>query len=371
MKKNISYDRKTPFNSLPMLPVNSEAFRDPDVLLKLASARGALGKLDGIVRTLPNPKMLINTIALREAKSSSEIENIFTSNEELYQAIAVDTINQSPSAREVLNYREALEAGMFLFEKERGINLNVILKIYQTIEETSQGIRPVTLPVVIRKGGSSITSGSVVYTPPRGPGILEKLLDNWVGFLSNKGLDPLLMMAVAHYQFEAIHPFADGNGRTGRILNVLLLKQLGLLNDPVLYLSAYIVHHKNDYYHYLSSVTERQNWKAWLLFVLEGMEQTCNYTIRLIEQIQALYQAMNTHILSVNPKYNSEIIKLLFYQPYIRAVHIVNTPECGIKSRQGATTKLNELLKMNMISKKIIGRETVYINFQLIGVLSQ
>jgi len=366
-----SYDRNTPYNNLPSLPVDCDALSDKDVLLKLASARGALGKLDGIVRTLPNPKMLINSITLREAKDSSEIENIFTSNDELYEALAVETTQMSASAREVLNYREALDKGMALLDQENKINLETILSVFQTIEETTQGIRPSTLPIVIRKGGSSLTSGNVVYTPPRGPDVIENLLDNWIDFVTNSELDPLLTMAVSHYQFEAIHPFADGNGRTGRILNILLLKQQGLLQDPVLYLSGFIIRHKNDYYHYLSSVTERQSWKQWFLYLLEGIEQTCNYTIDLIERINELHQSVSDYILQKDPKFNQEIIKLLFFQPYIRAVHVVDHQACGIKSRQGATTQLNKLVSMNMIGKKQVGRETVYINHQLMQVLSQ
>lgn len=371
MAEQIPYDRKNPFNALPLLPLQHKALKDPDVLLQLAKSRAALGKLDGIVHTLPNPQMLTNTITLREAKDSSEIENIFTSTDELYQALAVETTRMSEPTREVLNYREALDKGLDLLMDNPGFDLETILSVYQTIEETTQGIRPHTLPVVIRKGGSSLTSGQVVYTPPRGKGILEKLMDNWIEFVNTSELDPLLALAVSHYQFEAIHPFSDGNGRTGRILNVLLLKQKGLLEYPVLYLSGYIINHKNDYYHLLSSVTERQNWKDWLMYVLQGVEQTCYATIELIERINELQKSMNNYILSESPKFNKEVLKLLFFQPYIRAVHIVNTPSCGIKSRQGATNLLNSLVDLNMLSKKQVGRETVFINHQLMHVLSE
>jgi len=176
MSKQIPYDRNSPYNLLPVLPPLDEKVLDIEILTKLAQTRGVLGKLDGIVRTLPNPLMLVNTITLREAKDSSEIENIFTTHDELYQALAIDTTEMSTSAREVLRYREALEVGVKLVHEKQQIDIETILAIYQKIEDTSQGIRPPTLTTVIKKGGSSMTSGQIIYTPPRGKGIIENLL---------------------------------------------------------------------------------------------------------------------------------------------------------------------------------------------------
>lgn len=373
MSKKVPYDRNSPYNQLPLLPPLDEKVMDIEILTKLAKTRGTLGKLDGIVRTLPNPYMLVNTITLSEAKDSSEIENIFTTHDELYQAIAVDTTEMSASAREVLRYREALEVGISMLQEKERLDFETILAVYQKIEDTTQGIRPPTLSTVIKKGGSSMTSGSVIYTPPRGKGVIENLMDNWLKYANSKEFDydPLLKMAITHYQFEAIHPFADGNGRTGRILNLLLLMQFDLLAYPVLYLSGFIIRNKNDYYANLGAVTERFSWKNWILFILEGVEQTSYYTIELIEKINELYTNVKNYILEEDPKFNPEIIKLLFHQPYIRAVHIVQSPECKIASRQTADKKLMELVKMNMLSKKQVGRETVYINNQLIGVISE
>lgn len=372
MSKHIPYDRNSPYNQLPVLPPLDEKVLDIAILTKLAQTRGVLGKLDGIVRTLPNPLMLINTITLREAKDSSEIENIFTTHDELYQALAIDTTEMSSSAREVLRYREALEVGVKLVHEKQQIDIETILAIYQKIENTSQGIRPPTLTTVIKKGGSSMTSGQIIYTPPRGKGIIENLLENLIDFMNDKNFthDPLLKMAITHYQFEAIHPFADGNGRTGRILNLLLLMQYDLLAYPVLYLSGFIIRNKNEYYASLGAVTERFSWKNWILFILEGVEQTSYYTIQLIEKVNELYENVKNYILDEDPKFNTEIIKLLFHQPYIRAVHIVNSPSCKISSRQTADKKLMQLVGMNMLSKKQVGRETVYINNQLIGVIA-
>ena len=374
MSSKIPYDRMNPYNQLPLLPPLEEKILDIEILTKLANARGALGKLDGIVKTLPNPEMLVNTIILREAKDSSEIENIFTTHDELYQSMAVETTEMSSNAREVLRYREALEVGFKTLKTTNEIELSTILAIYQKIENTTQGIRPPTLSTVIKKGGSSMTSGQVIYTPPRGKGIIENLLNNWIDYCNDTTMhnyDGLIKMAIAHYQFEAIHPFSDGNGRTGRILNLLLLAQKELLTYPILYLSGYIIRNKNDYYANLGAVTERFSWKNWILFILEGVEQTSYYTIGLIEKINQLYTNIKEFILEENPKFNQEIIKLLFYQPYIRAVNIVGTPSCKISSRQTADKKLMELVELNMLSKKQVGRETVYINHQLITLIAE
>jgi Fic family protein len=374
MSRKIPYDRISPYNQLPLLPPLEEKIMDLEIMTKLANARGALGKLDGIVRTLPNPEMLVNTITLREAKDSSEIENIFTSHDELYQAMAIETTEMSANAREVLRYKEALEIGFKTLKSTNKIEMSTILAIYQKIENTTQGIRPPTLSTVIKKGGSSMTSGQVIYTPPRGKGIIENLLNNWLEYCNdNKAYkyDGLIKMAFLHYQFEAIHPFSDGNGRTGRILNLLLLSQKELLTYPVLYLSGYIIRNKNEYYATLGAVTERFSWKKWILFILEGVEQTSYYTINLIEKINELFENIKSYILNENPKFNQEIIKLLFYQPYIRAINIVNTPSCKITSRQTADKKLMELVELNMLSKKHVGRETVYINHQLISLISE
>ena len=182
MSTKIPYDRINPYNQLPLLPPLEEKIMDLEIMTKLANARGALGKLDGIVRTLPNPEMLVNTITLREAKDSSEIENIFTIHDELYQAMAVETTEMSANAREVLRYREALDIGFKTLKSTNKMEMSTILAIYQKMENTTQGIRPPTLSTVIKKGGSSMTSGQVIYTPPRGKGIIEVLLNNWLEY---------------------------------------------------------------------------------------------------------------------------------------------------------------------------------------------
>ena len=373
MDRVLPYDRARPYNQLPKLPPVDEKVMDIEILTRLAGVRGSLGKLDGIVRTLPNPEMLINTIVLREAKASSEIENIFTTNDELYRAMAIETTGMTANAREVLRYREALYSGLNSLKQSMKIDQDTVLAVYRTLENTSQGYRPHTLHTVIRKGGSSLTSGDLVYTPPRGEGIIEDKMKNWIEYCRDNekyDYDTLIKLAVSHYQFEAIHPFADGNGRTGRILNILLLNQQKLLEYPVLYLSGYIIRNKDDYYHKIAGVTQRHAWKPWIMYILEGIDQTCKYTIGLIEQINELFDEMRKYILSKYPAFNQEIIRLLFFQPYIRAANVLRSPEAGITTRQTATTRLNELEKINMVSRKSVGRETVYINNQLISLLS-
>ena len=374
MAKTIQYDRNKPYNHLPLLPPPDEKSIDMEVMNKLIKVSTALGKLDGIVKTLPNPEMLVNTIALRESKDSSGIENIFTSNDELYQSLVIETTTISDNAKEVLNYREALDIGFKMIKERKEIDMDIIIAIYRKIKNTNLSVRSPMEQTVIRKRGSSLTSGNIIYTPPRGTSIIAKKMKNWLAYCNDDqryNYASLLKMAIAHYQFEAIHPFGDGNGRTGRILNILYLNQKGLLESPILYLSAFIIKNKSDYYYYLGGVTERHSWKPWIMFILEGIEQTCYYTIQIIEQINALYKNMKAYILSVIPNFNQEIIKLLFFQPYIRAINIVNTPECGIKTWQTADFKLRNLNKLNVIDKKKIGRETVYINHQLINLLSE
>lgn len=368
----ITYDRNTANNNLPLLPPAEEILMNKDILLKLIKARAALAKLDGIVQTLPNPLMLINTINIREAKDSSEIENIYTSTDELYEAMTTESKEPSGNVKEVLKYKEALYAGSKELEANKELNEKTILRIFGSIKDTSIGFRAPNVPIVIKKRGSTLTSGKTIYTPPRGKGIIEKLITNLLEFINDDtkyDYDPLLKMAITHYQFEAIHPFTDGNGRTGRILNILQLLSKGLLKYPVLYLSSYIIKNKDDYYFNLSGVTERQDWKTWILFMLEGVEQTSYYTIELIERINELHKSTQEYVKENIKNYNLEIIRLLFFQPYLRARNIVQDPLCGIKSIKTADKKLQELVKLGIIAKKSIGKEVVYINHSLIDTL--
>lgn len=365
----MTFERNRPFNQLPLLPPEEDKIYDKEVLLALAKAHRSLGKLDGISRKLPNPLMLVNTISLQEAKSSSEIENIFTTHDELYKAIATTDTAISPAAKEVLRYRESLWTGIEYITKHNRIDPETIIKIYQNIKQTRTGIRSEHSNVRIIKEGKSITGGEVVYTPPKGDEILKKLLDNLMIFLNydkKYNLDPLLKMVIGHYQFEAIHPFPDGNGRTGRILNTLIMMNKGLLRYPILYLSKFIINNKESYYHYLNGVSSRGDWKRWLLYMLEAVDETANFTVNKIEEITTQFDTTRNHIEKNIPNLDFSVIEAIFTQPYIKAIHIVSDK---IKSRNTARKYLDKLCDIQVLELKPIGNENVYINNDLVRIL--
>jgi Fic family protein len=367
----IKFDRAEPFNSLPLLPPEDNKIYTKEVLLALAKANRALGKLDGISQKLPNPLMLVNTISLQEAKSSSEIENIFTTDDELYKAISTTDTSISPAAKEVMNYREALWIGIEGIKQKDNIELNSIIDIYQTIKQTKTGIRQEHSNVRIVKEGESLTSGEVVYTPPKGNEIIQVLLNNFIEFISDDkkyDIDPLLKLAISHYQFEAIHPFSDGNGRTGRILNTLILIEKGLLNYPILYLSKYIINNKDSYYHYLNSVSSREDWKGWLIYMLTAIMETAQFTVSKIEEITQQFEDTRNYISKKFPKLDYSIIEAIFTQPYIKAIHIVGDK---IKSRNTARKYLDQLCSIQVLEMKHIGNEIVYINNDLVRILEK
>jgi len=365
----MTFERTSPFNQLPLLPPEDGQIYDKEVLLLLAKAHRSLGKLEGISRKLPNPLMLVNTISLQEAKTSSEIENIFTTDDELYKAISTTDTLISPAAKEVLRYRKSLWTGIDHINTHGSIDLNAIIQIYQNIKQTQTGIRSAHSNVRIIKEGKSITSGEVIYTPPQGDDILKVLMDNLLTFLNNDekhNIDPLLKMAIAHYQFEAIHPFPDGNGRTGRILNTLLMMNKGLLSHPILYLSKYIINNKDSYYHYLNGVSSRGDWKRWLLYMLNGVDETANYTVMKIEEITQQIDATRAHVERHFPKLDFVVIEAIFTQPYIKAIHLLNNK---IKSRNTARKYLDQLCSIQVLELRHIGNENVYINNDLVRIL--
>ncbi|HEY8935771.1 MAG TPA: Fic family protein, partial [Cyclobacteriaceae bacterium] len=312
------------------------------------------------------------TIALQEAKTSTAIENIFTTEDELYKAIS-DTTDESkanPATKEVLKYREALWAGNLQLETEKAITLNLITKVFQQIKSTQAGLRSPQAQIVIRQGQSEFRTGEIVYTPPRGEGVVEKLIDNLIEYLNDDTkypTDPLLKMCVAHYQFEAIHPFSDGNGRTGRILNLLYLVNKGLLSKPVLYLSKYIIVNKDDYYFNLGAVTQRESWKSWILYMLDAIEKTSILTNRIINEIVEQMEATLDHGRKHIKWYNKEINEALFSQPYSRTKIVSNLT--GKKSRTTILNYMDELTKAKILSSKKEGNEVYYLNDDLIRIL--
>jgi Fic family protein len=365
----MKYDRNLPYNNLPVLPP-SESVIDKEVLKKWGLASRALAELNKNIMRIPNPLMLINTISLQEAQSSTAIENIFTTEDELYKAVS-DTVKEdaaNPATKEVLRYREALWGGYNTLIKKKVFDKAVAIKIFQQIKNTKQGIRPPQSQVVIKRGQSLIKPGEIIYTPPRGIGVVEKKIDNLFNFLNKTNeFDPLLKMAIAHYQFEAIHPFTDGNGRTGRILNLLYLVDQKLLSHPVLYLSKYIINHKDNYYHLLSGVTQRGAWKPWLLFILNAVEDTAQITNQKIDEILSQMEATYRYTHAKLKWYTYELNQALFSQPYVKQKFIGEIT--GARSRTTLTKYMQQLTKLGVVSAHEDGREVFYINDDLIRIL--
>jgi Fic family protein len=363
------FDRNKPYNNLPNLPIDDK-FIDKDILKQWGLASRALAELNRNILRIPNPNMLINTIALQEAQSSTAIENIFTTQDELYKAVSDSLKEQeaNPSTKEVLRYREALWEGFNKVKKSNFINIEVIISIFQTIKETSQGIRPPQSQVVIKRGESELRSGEIIYTPPRGEGIIENKLDNLIKFLNeDKSTDPLLKMAIAHYQFEAIHPFTDGNGRTGRIINLLYLVSQNLISHPVLYLSKYIIENKDDYYFALSAVTQRNSWKPWIQYMLKAVLNTSLNTNQIIDDILNQMEATYNYAKPKLKWYSLELNQAIFSQPYIKQKVIGEV--INVKSRTTLTKYVKELIQLGILSSKEDGREVFYVNNDLIRIL--
>ena len=369
--KQIPHDRNKPYNHLPILPPEDEKIISLDVLKALNEANKALAELKGYAKKLPNQSMLVNTIALREAKASSAIENIFTTDDELYQAISINDTGLNQNAKEVLKYRQALWTGFEHIQKNKKVDLKLMIQLYQEVKEMSDGIRPAQTETVIKKRGNGLLSGNVIYTPPRGEHIIEEKLNNLIEFINDDekyDYDPLLKLAISHYQFEAIHPFRDGNGRTGRILCILLLVQKGLIELPILYLSAFIINKKDDYYHLLNQVTSQRTWKNWILYILQAVEETSKYTIQKIEQIDRLYQTTTEFINTELPHIRKETIEKIFEQPYISPKSLIDQ---NVKSVNTAKKYLKEMEQLGITSPKKVGKEIIYINVDLLNILSE
>ncbi len=366
------FDRSIPYNNLPLLPPSSEIDNDPDILKKLVSSSRALASVNINVMRLPNPYMLVNTIALQEAKTSTEIENIFTTEDKLYKAVSDNKSEEKAdrAVKEVLRYREALWAGFHALKETKVLNLQSVLSIFRQIKSTSSGIRPSQANVVIKRGQSEFRPGEIIYTPPRGNDIVEQLLDNLLSYLNDDikySTDPLIKMCVAHYQFEAIHPFQDGNGRTGRILNLIYLIKSGLLNQPVLYLSKYIIINKSDYYFNLGAVTQMGSWKNWILYMLDAVENTSALTNNLINDIMEQMDSTLKYGKSKIKWYTKEVNEAIFSQPYIKPMVIGHV--LGRSSRTTLSKRMEELVTARILTPKRDGSGVYYLNDDLIRIL--
>jgi Fic family protein len=360
----MKFDPNKPFNDLPPLPSNEDVETKP-VLKKAITANRALAELKGLGGTIPNQALLVNSLILQEAKASSEIENIITTNDALFKAFTAKTSRVDPATKEVLRYREALWEGYNALKKRPILSTNLFTGIVRTIKENQAGIRN-TPGTTIANG----TTGKVIYTPPEGETIIRDKLKNLEDFIhAEDEMDPLIKLALIHYQFEAIHPFSDGNGRTGRIINILFLILHGLLELPVLYLSKAIIERKNDYYRLLRQVTENGQWEPWILYMLASIEETATFTRERIIAIRDLMLETMARARRELPRrvYSKELIELLFQQPYCKISFLV---DAGIASRNIASSYLGELVKINILIKETIGRETLYLNHKLYELLS-
>ena len=369
----INPDRNIPWNDLPLLPINEELYQTIEILTKLGDAKAALARLHGRSAVIPNQGLLINSISLQEAKISSAIENIFTTDDELYKAFSDQNIEIGGAPKEVLRYRESLWSGYTYLKETKKFNIDYFIRIFQEIKQTKDGIRPDFLNTTIKMGGSGPHAGEVIYTPPKGAVILKNKLENLVNFLNDDEqfkIDHLLKMAIAHYQFEAIHPFRDGNGRTGRVLNIHYLTNKCLLDFPILFLSRYILSHKDDYYSCLMGVSQRADWKNWLLFMLRAVESTSNLTFNKINEIISVKDSILDYLKKASIKFRKQevLIETLFTQPFTKVKHLV---DAGIYSENTAREYLNKLCEMQVLEKKEIGGHHYYLNIELFRILSE
>ena len=355
-----------PYRILDKLPPQREKIETLKVLRETSKATAALAELKGIANTIPNQSMLVNAIVLQEAKGSSEIENIITTQDELYKALTINKSNISPETKEVVNYRKAIFYGFDLIKKQGFLRVNDIIDIQQKLIGNSAGIR--SMPGTVLKND---TTGEVVYTPPQDKKEILDLLSNFIEYFNQdkNEISPLINLAVLHHQFESIHPFYDGNGRTGRILNILYLILNDLIDIPILYLSSYIIENKPDYYRLLNQTNRLGKWEEWILFMLKAVEITSIQTIKKINSIRILLDKTIEKVQIDSPKiYKKELVELLFEQPYSKIEFVVD--RLGVE-RKAASRYLQELERIGILESQKVGRETLYINRELIEILKQ
>jgi len=357
----IKFNRKIPYNRLPILPPKTN-LETTKVLRKTINASRALAQLNGLLTNLPNPTLFLDTIHLQEAKASSEIENIITTNDDLYKSLVADKKFGNPATKEVINYKEALWNGLQQIETRPFISTNLCVEIVQSIKKNTAGIR--TTPGTALKN----TNGETIYTPPTGEAVIREKLNNLETFINGEdAIDPLIKMALMHYQFEAIHPFIDGNGRTGRILLLLYLKIEKLLDTPAIYLSEYIIKNKADYYMKLRMVTENNDWEGWILYMLEMVEYTAKKGLERLRNVTSLMEQMATEIKETLPKvYTKELVEILFRLPYTKRQFLIDA-KLGTPKTVG--NYLMELEKYGFLISEKVGKEKLYLNHKLMAVL--
>lgn len=363
----MAFDPFKPYDDLPALPPSADV-ESRAVLKACIEARAAVAELKAAGQLIPNQGLLINSIPLLEAQASSEIENIVTTTDRMFLFDGASEGEPDPATREALRYRTALWEGHQAL-KQRPLSTNTAVQICRAIKGVDMDIR--------KTPGTTLTNDrtrQVIYTPPEGEGLLREKLANWEQWMhgtlpGTAEIDPLVRMAAGHYQFEAIHPFTDGNGRTGRILNLLFLVDQGLLDIPVLYLSRYIVRNKADYYSGLLSVTTTGAWEPWLLYMLRGVTETARWTTHKIIAVRALLEETTERIRRDSGAiYSRELAELVFVRPYCRIAHVV---EAGLAKRQTASTYLKTLADIGVLREHKMGREKVFLNPAFIDLLKR
>ncbi|MDJ0748903.1 MAG: Fic family protein [Woeseiaceae bacterium] len=352
-----------PFNQLPDLPPPVDIIETTAILKRCITARVALAELKQAAELIPNSAVLVNALPLLEARASSEIENIVTTTDKLFEFADIAEDRADAATKEALRYRTALYEGTKMVRR-RMLSVDMAIQIVSTIKGMELDIRA--------ESGTTLKSrmtGEVIYTPPVGQKLLIEKLDNWADFMHRStDIDPLVRLAIQHYQFEAIHPFVDGNGRTGRILNILFLVEHGLLDSPILYLSRYIIQNKADYYRLLKNVTYERDWASWINFILDGVEETCTWTTDKIKSIRELMEHTAEFVQSELPKtYSWELVEVLFRQPYCR---IGNLVDAGIAKRQTASVYLKQFCEIGVLREVKSGRETIFVHPKYIELLT-
>jgi Fic family protein len=357
----MSSQKKWKLQELPL----SNDFETKRILRSLPAAHSALAELKGIASTIPNQNILINTLGLQEAKDSSAIENIITTHDDLYKSeLNLESFN-SLNAKEVQNYISALKTGFELISKDNMLTSKMILQIQEVLENSKAGFRK--LPGTTLK---SSATGETIYTPPQNYNEINRLMTNLEKFINDPELgsfDPLIKMAIIHFQFESIHPFYDGNGRTGRIINILYLIIQKLQTLPILYLSSYIIKNKSDYYRLLQEVRLKNSWEEWILFMIKGIEITSRETIELIIQIRELMMTYKNRLRDNYKFYSQDLLNNLFKHPYTKIEFVVNDLKV---SRLTAANYLNKLAEDGLLKKAKLGTGNYYINEPLFKLLS-
>lgn len=354
------------YNKLPKLPPKQSLVETIAILKQESKAAVALAELKGLTKTLPNPNILINAIILKEAQASSEIENVITTQDKLYQALYAKSAKPDNATKEVLRYREALLMGTQLIKDKGFLNSNGIISIQKELEENNAGLRKLPGTALIND-----LTNEIIYTPPDNFDTINELMKNLEIYLNDEADDisPLIKLAIQHYQFESIHPFYDGNGRTGRIINVLYLILKDLLHEPILYLSSYIIKNKSNYYKFLQEVRTKNNWEDWILYMLKGIEQTALDTILQISKINSLFNKTQKLAQEKLPRiYSKDLIEQLFIHPYCKIEFLVDNLKLN---RKTAGAYLKNLEEIGILTSETKGKELIYINTSLYTFLKK